>query len=113
MRNEGSQTNDPWALLLGVRWVLQFAMEIWLFSLYLSWSYHCCCSRSCPYVSLKGLAALPNCHRREMAQPMTAERKGLSLGSGAAWPGKWNSSALSLPAGISSTAPFLFSGTNP
>lgn len=62
---------------------------------------------------LAGLAGLPNCHRREMSQPMTAERKGLSLGSGVVWPGKWNSSSLSLPAGIFPTAPFLCSATNP
>lgn len=48
-----------------------------------------------------------------MAQPMTAERKGLSSGSGVAWPGKWSSLALSLPVGIFSTAPFLFSAPNP
>lgn len=91
MRLEGSQSNDPWALPLEVRWVLQFSMEIWLLSLYLSWSYHCYCSRSCLYVFMKGLAGVPNCHRREMAQPMTAERKGLSLGTGVVWHGKWNS----------------------
>lgn len=113
VRHEGSQTNDPWALLLGVRWVLQFSMETWLFSLYLSWSYHCYCSRSCPYVFLKGLAGLLNCDRREMAQSMTAERKALSLGSGVVRHGKWDSLASSLPAGIFSTAPFLLSVTNP
>lgn len=45
---------DHKQMILGVRWVLQFAMETWLFSLYLSWSYHCCCSRSWPYVFLQG-----------------------------------------------------------